>query len=189
MKHAIMMTVLLFSLHAHAGEDAGRYDRHHGFALPSGAWLLAVEFPSIPGAPPPPPAFKETLTLHALGTVSESNTLLNENSYNPALGMGCGFTGPGGSLELNCNGSEGTGSWRRTGRKTIAFVVVKFVYDGMTNEHVGYLRVSSERAVIDGNQLTQESEFTLTEFLVGADLDTAIAVPLGGANSVGYRIH
>lgn len=189
MKHVIMMTVLLFSLHSYAGDDAARDDRHHGFVLPSGAWLLTVEFPSIPGAPPPPPAFKETLTFHALGTASESNTLLNENSYNPTLGMGCGFTGPGGSLELNCNGSEGTGSWRRTGGKTISFVIVKFVYDGITNEHVGYLRVSSERAVIRGKQLIQENEFTLTEFLVGTDLDTAIAIPLGGADSVGYRIH
>lgn len=188
MKHVIMMTVLLFSLNSFADDSTARHDRNYGFVVPSGAWLLTVEFPVIPGAPPPPPAFKETLTLHALGTASESNTLLNENSYNPALGMGCGFTGPGGSLELNCNGSEGTGSWRRTGRRTISFVIVKFAYDGITNEHVGYLRVSSERAVISGNQLIQDSQFTLTEFLVGTDLDTAIAIPLGGADSVGYRI-
>lgn len=188
MKYVIMMTVLLFSLNSFADNNTARHDLSYGFAVPSGAWLLTVEFPAIPGAPPPPPAFKETLTFHALGTASESNTLLNENSYNPALGMGCGFTGPGGSLELNCNGSEGTGSWRRTGVRTISFVIVKFVYDGITNEHVGYLRVSSDRAVISGSQLVQESEFTLTEFLVGTDLDTAIAIPLGGADSVGSRI-
>ena len=188
MKNVIMMTALLFSLNSFADGDAAMLDQNHEFAIPSGAWLLTVEFPTVPGAPPPPPAFKETLTLHPLGTASESNTLLNENSYNPALGMGCGFTGPGGSLELNCNGSEGTGSWRRTGRQTISFVIVKFAYNGITNEHVGYLRVSSERAVISGDELIQESEFTLTEFLVGTDLDTAIAIPLGGADSVGYRI-
>lgn len=188
MKNVIMMTALLFSLNSFADGDAAMLDQNHEFVIPSGAWLLTVEFPTVPGAPPPPPAFKETLTLHPLGTASESNTLLNENSYNPALGMGCGFTGPGGSLELNCNGSEGTGSWRRTGRQTISFVIVKFAYNGITNEHVGYLRVSSERAVISGDELIQESEFTLTEFLVGTDLDTAIAIPLGGADSVGYRI-
>lgn len=188
MKYATTMALLLFSLHALASEDPAGLDRVYGFAVPSGAWLLTVEFPTVPGQPPPPPAFKETLTLHPLGTASESNTLLNENSYNPALGMGCGFTGPGGSLELNCNGSDGTGNWRRTGRTTISFVIVKFVYDGVTNQHVGYLRVRSDRAVIDGNRLKQDSEFTLTEFLVGTDLDTAIAIPLGGADSVGHRI-
>lgn len=189
MKYVASMAILLISLNSLAADKSAKHGRGHGFIVPSGAWLLSVEFPSVPGAPPPPPAFKEMLTLHPLGTASESNTLLNENSYNPAVGMGCGFTGPGGSLELNCNGGEGTGSWRRTGRKTISFVVVKFAYDGVTNEHVGYLRVRSDRAVIDGDRLIQESEFTLTEFLVGTDLSTAIAIPLGGADSVGYRIH
>lgn len=188
MKHVITIAILLFSLNSLAADESAKFDRAYGFVLPSGAWLLTVEFPLVPGAPPPPPAFKETLTLHPLGTASESNTLLNENSYNPALGMGCGFTGPGGSLELNCNGSEGTGSWRRTGRKTISFVIVKFIYDGVTNAHVGYLRVSSDRAIINGNELIQKRDFTLTEFLVGTDIDTAIAIPLGGADSVGYRI-
>jgi hypothetical protein len=188
MKQIIIAAVLLFSLNAYAKDEIAELDRAYGFAVPSGAWLLTVEFPTVPNAPPPPPAFKETLTLHPLGTASESNTLLNENSYNPALGMGCGFTGPNGALELNCNGSDGTGSWRRTGRQTISFVIVKFAYDGITNEHVGYLRVSSKRAVIRGNQLIQESDSTLTEFLVGTDLNTAVPIPLGGADSVGYRI-
>jgi len=188
MKQLLMMAVLLFSLNAYADGDAAKFDPSYGFTIPSGAWLLSVEFPAVPGAPPPPPAFKETLTLHPLGTASESNTLLNENSYNPALGMGCGLTGPGGSPELNCNGSEGTGSWRRTGRRTISFVIVKFVYDGVTNEHVGYLRVTSKRAYIRGNRLIQKSEDTLTEFLVGKDLNDATPIPLGGADSVGYRI-
>lgn len=188
MKIALSLALLSLSLGCLAATSSAEPDRGYGFAMPAGAWLLTVEFPAVPGAPPPPPAFRETLTLHPLGTASESNTLLNENSYNPALGMGCGFTGPGGSLELNCNGSEGTGTWRRTGRNTISFVIVKFVYDGLTNEHVGYLRVRSDRAVIRGDALIQQSGFTLTEFLVGPDLATAVAVPLGGADSTGYRI-
>ncbi|MEM7281753.1 MAG: hypothetical protein AAF438_09015 [Pseudomonadota bacterium] len=186
MRILLFMICMLGGLNPLAADELEK--RYPSFGLPAGAWLLTVEFPVVPGAPPPPPAFKETLTLHALGTVSESNTLLNENSYNPALGMGCGFTGPGGSLELNCNGSEGTGSWKRTGRKTVSFIVVKFVYDGVTNQHVGYLRVSSKRAVINGNKIKQDADFTLTEFLVGADIESAIAIPLGGANSSGIRI-
>ena len=162
--------------------------RSFQFAGPVGAWLVDVEFPAIPGAPPPPPPFKETLTFHALGSVSESNTLLNENSYNPALGMGCGFTGPGGALEVNCNGSDGTGVWQRTGRNTLSFVVVKLVFDGATNAQVGYLRIRSDNVRFHKNQLIQDSGDSLTELLIGTDLETAIPVPFGGANSVGRRI-
>lgn len=166
---------------------ASASDRNYVFAGPSGAWLLDVEFPVVPGAPPPPPAFRETLTFHVLGTVSESNTLLNENSYNPALGQGCGFTGPGGSLELNCNGSNGTGSWRRIAHDKLSFVVLKFVYDGATNAHIGYLRVSG-RLSFSNKQIRQESGDSLTAFLIGTDLDTAIPIPLGGADAIGQRI-
>lgn len=163
-------------------------DRVYHFAGPVGAWLVDVEFPTVPGAPPPPPPFKETLTFHALGTVSESNTLLNENSYNPALGMGCGFTGPGGALELNCNGSEGTGTWRRTGRNTLSFVVLKLVFDGETNAQVGYLRVRSDNVRFHRNRLVQDSGSSITELLIGTDIETAVPVPFGGAGAVGQRI-
>lgn len=163
-------------------------NRGYLFAGPSGAWLLTVEFPAVPGAPPPPPAFTETLTFHALGTVSESNTLLNPSSYNPSLVDGCGFTGPGGSPQLNCNGSEGTGTWRRTGRHTLSFVILKFVFDGVTNEHVGYVRIRSNNVRFSRNRIEQDAADSLTEFLIGTDLETAIAIPFGGANSTGSRI-
>lgn len=188
MKHAITMAILLFSLNSLAADEPAKFERNHGFVVPSGAWLLTVEFPSVPGAPPPPPAFKETLTLHPLGTASESNTLLNENSYNMALGTGCGFTGPGGALELNCNAGDGTGVWRRTGRRTLSFVVVKFIYDGATNTHVGYVRVTGENIRFSKNELVQDAGSSLTEFLIGTDTSTAIAIPLGGANAQGTRI-
>ncbi len=157
------------------------------FAGPAGTWVVDVEFPVVDGAPPPPPPFKEVLAFHALGTLSETNTLLNENSHNPGLGQGCGFTGPGGSLELNCNGSDGYGSWRRTGRNKLSFVFVKVIFDGQNN-HVGYLRVSAKRMRFRGNKIEQRADDGLTEFLVGTDIDTAIAVPLGGADSQGLRV-
>jgi len=163
-------------------------NRGYLFAGPSGAWLLTVEFPAVPGSPPPPPAFTETLTFHALGTVSESNTLLNPSSYNPSLVDGCGFTGPGGSPQLNCNGSEGTGTWRRTGRHTLSFVILKFVFDGVTNEHVGYVRIRSNNVRFSRNRIEQDAADSLTEFLIGTDLETAIPIPFGGANSTGSRI-
>lgn len=191
MKYSIYerMTIrtLLVMLGLFAAATANATDRPYIFAGPAGAWLLDVEFAAVPGQPPPPPAFKETLTFHVLGTVSESNTLLNENSYNPAFGQGCGFTGPGGSLELNCNGSDGTGTWRRVGRNKLSFIVLKFAYDGKTNQHVGYLRVSGELN-FSGNDIRQSSLDSLTEFLVGTDLETAKAIPLGGADAVGQRI-
>ena len=163
-------------------------DREYVFGGPTGAWLLDVEFPAVPDMPPPPPPFKETLTFHVLGTVTESNTLLHENSYNPARGEGCGFTGPKRELELNCNGSNGTGSWRRTGRRTLSFVVLKFVYDGATNAHVGFLRVSGN-LTFSGNEIRQASGDSLTEILIGTDPDSAIPIPLGGADAFGKRIH
>ncbi len=167
--------------------DANERHRSFHYSGPIGAWVLEVEFPAVDGAPPPPPPFRETLTFHALGTVSESNTLLNENSYNPAFGQGCGFTGPAGSLELNCNGSEGTGSWRRTDRNALSFVVVKFVYDGVTNAHVGFLRVQGTLK-FKGDSIAQDSSESLTEILIGTDYESAIAIPLGGANASGTRI-
>ena len=182
----VLIAVLAVSVTLPASASGSGHNNYF-FAGPTGAWVLNVEFPATPGGPPPPPPFVETLTFHALGTLSESNTLLNENSYNPAFGQGCGFTGPGGSLELNCNGSEGTGSWRRTGRHSLSFVVVKLVYDGITNEQVGYLRVSGNLR-FRKDKITQDAGESLTEFLIGKDIETAIAIPLGGANAEGIRI-
>ncbi|MEM7282583.1 MAG: hypothetical protein AAF438_13250 [Pseudomonadota bacterium] len=170
-----------------ASDTSSGGDEHYFFAGPGGAWVVDVEFPFVDGAPPPPPPFKEILTFHALGTVSETNTLLNESSYVPGLGQGCGFTGPGGLLELNCNGGDGYGTWRRTGRNTLSFVFVKLVFDGQNN-HVGYLRVTANRMKFHGNRLEQSARHGLTEFLVGTDIAAAVAIPLGGADSSGTRI-
>lgn len=186
--HILCAILLAAGLTATTTAASGDSPRYGAPAIPDGAWLLDVEFPAVPGAPPPPPAFKETLTFHTFGTVTEINTLLNENSYNPALGQGCGFTGPGGALELNCNGSIGTGTWRRTGGRTLSFVVIKFLFDGETNAHVGYLRVSSDVVRFGRNGIRQRAEDSLTEVLIGTDLDTAIAIPFGGANASGKRI-
>jgi len=183
----ILAAAAALSMSAITRADANDQHRNFHFSSPIGAWILDVEFPAVDGAPPPPPPFRETLTFHALGTVSESNTLLNENSYNPAFGQGCGFTGPGGALELNCNGGEGTGSWKRTDRNTLDFVAVKLVYDGMTNAHVGFLRVRGT-LTFRGDRIAQDSAESLTEFLIGTDYETAIAIPLGGANASGVRI-
>lgn len=186
-KILILAAAANLSISAIPQAEAGELHRNLPFSTPIGAWILNVEFPAVDGAPPPPPAFRETFTFHALGTMSESNTLLNENSYNPAFGQGCGFTGPGGSLELNCNGSEGAGSWRRTDRNTLDYVVVKLVYDGVTNAHVGFLRVRGTLH-FRGNRISQDAAEGLTEILIGTDYETAIAIPLGGANASGIRI-
>ena len=65
--------------------------------------------------------------------------------------------------------------------------LVKLVFDGQNN-HVGYLRVSAKRMRFRGNKIEQRAEDGLTEFLVGTDIEAAIAIPLGGADSRGLRI-
>lgn len=179
----LCMLLIGLSLVAQAVADD---DKQRFRPQPSGAWLLEVTFPPGPGAPPP---FLETLTFHVGGTVTESNTALNANSYVASLGQGCGFSGPGGALEFNCNGSDGSGSWRRTGSRTLAFTIVKFVFDGETNEHVGFLRVSSSKVTFGRDGIRQDAADSLTEFLIGTDLQTAIPIPFGGADATGRRVH
>ena len=177
LRHFALAVFLMFGLGVALNSYAdGKNDDDDGHGGPVGTWVLDIEFPAVPGAPPPPPPFKELLTFHKGGTVSESNTLLNENSYNPAFGMGCGFTGPGGAPELGCNASDGQGVWRRSGHSSVAFVFMKLVFDGATNAHVGYLRVTSHRLDIGEDELSQDPAFTLTEFLIGTDIDTAVAI-------------
>jgi hypothetical protein len=44
---------------------------------PVGTWLITVTFPDNPAGPPAPPPFKEFLTLHHNGTLTETNTTLH----------------------------------------------------------------------------------------------------------------
>ena len=131
---------------------------------PVGTFVLTV---SSAGAP----TFKELLTLHPGGTISETNTTLHPNSANPFF---------------NFNGSDGHGTWERGPAKTVVFKFVKIVFDGSTNEHVGYLVVDAT-ARIDGNSFT--NLVSDVNILLGPDLFNPVGlIPLGPTDAVGTRI-
>ncbi len=134
----------------------------------TGTWLIDVVFPPETGVP----GFKEIITFHPGGTLSESNTTLHANSANPFF---------------NFNGSDGHGTWRYKRNRRVSFKLVKLVFDGVTNEHIGYLRVTSTVS-IDNGMLIQDAADSLTELILGPDIETGIVQPFGGADAVGRRI-
>ena len=130
---------------------------------PEGTYLVTV---TAPGTPP----FKELITLHAGGTLSETNTTLHPNSANPFFPF---------------NGSDGYGIWSRGSNKTVELKVVKMVFDA-DNAHIGYLVVEAT-ALIDGDEFTNlESDVNI---LIGPDLFNPFnVIPLGSTDAVGTRI-
>lgn len=141
----------------------------------SGAWLTTVAFPpGPPGAPPGPPPFKSLITFHDGGTVSETNTTLHANSANPMLDF---------------NGSEGYGRWKRVhGSCALEYVTLKLVFDGTSNQHVGYLRVRA-RLTIAGHEISGVPEDSSVDLLLGLDPDAPLAVlPFGGSFVNGNRV-
>ncbi len=131
---------------------------------PEGTFVLTV-------TPMDAPPFQELLTFHKGGTVSETNTTLHPNSSNEFFAF---------------NGSDGYGAWERGRGDTVVFKFVKLVFDGDTNEHVGYL-------VVDATALIEDDQFTNLEsdvnILIGPDLfDPLDVIPLGSADRVGTRI-
>ncbi len=133
---------------------------------PEGTFILTVP-PPVPGLPP----VKELLTLHEGGTISETNTQVHANSATPFF---------------NFNGSDGYGSWARDTQHNVVFKIVKMLFDGDTNVHIGYLVVEGT-ASIDGEAFTVlQSEANL---LVGPDLFAPFeVVPLGPAQASGWRV-
>ena len=131
---------------------------------PEGTFILTV---TASGAP----VFKELITLHRGGTISETNTTLHPNSANPFFPF---------------NGSDGYGAWERGPGQTVVIKVVKMVFDGETNEHIGYL-------VVEATALIRDDEFTNLEsdvnILIGPDLFNPFdVIPLGPTDAVGRRI-
>ncbi len=132
---------------------------------PEGTFVITVTFPM--GVPP----FQELLTFHKGGTISETNTTLHPNSSSPFFSF---------------NGSDGYGAWERGSDDTVVFKFVKLVFDGVTNEHFGYL-VATRIALIENDQFTSlESDVNL---LIGPDLFNPLGViPFGSSDAVGTRI-
>ncbi len=131
---------------------------------PEGTFILTV---TAKGTPP----FQELLTLHKGGTISETNTTLHPNSANPSFPF---------------NGGDGYGAWRRGPAGTVILKVVKMVFDGDTNEHVGYLVVDATALIVGDTFTNLESDVNI---LIGPDLfDPLDVIPLGPTDAVGTRI-
>ncbi len=131
---------------------------------PEGTFVLTV---TPMGAPP----FQELLTFHKGGTISETNTTLHPNSANEFFPF---------------NGSDEYGAWKRGPAGTVILKFVKMVFDGNTNEHIGYLVVDAT-ALIAGDTFTNlESDVNI---LIGPDLFNPFdVIPLGPTDAVGTRI-
>lgn len=146
---------------------------------PVGTWLLEVTF--LSGNPPP---FKEMITLHAGGTVTETNATLNAAS---------GFLPP----PLNLVGSDGQGSWQRLPGGMINISVTKLAFCGplavgfcagaLPGQQLGYLRLNL-KAKVSGNSLTVAANGSSTQLVLGLD-PTAPGIDFGPATATGFRLH
>jgi hypothetical protein len=147
---------------------------------PVGTWLLTVSFSS--GNPPP---FKEILTLHTGGTVTETNSALNGAS---------GWLAP---PALNLVGSDGQGTWQRLPQGKIGVSFSKMVFcgpaqnpfcgPGQEGQQLGYLVVNF-KARISGDSLTVDPADSSTVLILGSD-PTGPVIPFGSAASTGIRLH
>jgi len=146
---------------------------------PVGTWLLEVTF--LSGSPPP---FKEMITLHAGGTVTETNGTLNAAS---------GFLPP----PLNLVGSDGQGTWQRLPGGMIGVSLTKLVFcgpasvafcgAGQQGQQLGYLRLTLT-ARVTGTSLTVAADNSSTELVLGPD-PTAPGINFGPASATGFRLH
>jgi hypothetical protein len=146
---------------------------------PVGTWLLDVTF--LSGNPPP---FKEMITLHSGGTVTETNATLNAAS---------GLLPP----PFNLVGSDGQGVWERLPGGLIGVSVTKLVFcgpasvafcvDGQEGQQLGYLRLRL-KATVAGNSLTVAASDSSTELVLGPD-PTAPGINFGPASVTGFRLH
>jgi hypothetical protein len=146
---------------------------------PVGTWLLEVTF--LIGNPPP---FKEMITLHAGGTVTETNATLNAAS---------GFLPP----PLNLVGSDGQGSWQRLPGGMVGISVTKLAFCGpvavgfcaglLPGQQLGYLRLQL-KAKVSGNSVTVAADDSKTELVLGLD-PTAPGIDFGAASATGFRLH
>ena len=146
---------------------------------PVGTWVLTVSFAG--GNPPP---FKEILTLHHGGTVTETNGSLNAAS---------GLLPP----PFNLIGSDGQGTWQRMPGGMIGVAFSKIVFcsaasfafcaPGQEGQQLGYLQVRFQ-ARISGDTLTVDPANSSTVLILGPDPGGPV-VDFGSAASAGVRLH
>jgi hypothetical protein len=153
---------------------------------PEGSWLLDVSFPAQLGNPPL--RFREIVTIHAGGTLTETNSALNAASG--VLGFPNGF---------GLIGSDGQGTWRRTQHGQIETVFRKMVFCGTATaglcnqfsksagQHLGYLVVRLT-ANVKGDVLDSPLGGSDTNLVIGETPDSPVVVPFGMAAATGVRL-
>lgn len=153
---------------------------------PEGSWLLTVSFPAQAGNPPL--SFKEIVTLHAGGTLTETNSTLNAASG--VLGFAEGSFG--------LIGSDGQGTWQHAQRGQIETVFRKMVFCGTavglcnqfgksSGQLLGYLVVRLT-ATVKGDSLDSPLGSSDTNLVVGETPDSPIVIPFGTAAATGTRL-
>ena len=161
---ALISVLALVSAPAHAGKNK-----------PVGTWLISVSIPDGQGDLPALAPFQQLITFGKHGAVSETNSALHANS-----------AVPGGAL--NFNGSDGYGEWEKK-KKMTHYKIVKLLFDGITNEFLGYMVITGS-ASVDGDVFTQSAEDSNIELVFGADPlnPDALRATFGGADAIGHRV-
>lgn len=161
-----------------ASQPAAAQGQSAAHPNPVGTWLLEVTF--LSGDPPP---FKEMITLHSGGTVTETNATLSAAS---------GFLPP----IFNLVGSDGQGAWERLPGGMVGVSLTKLVFcgpasafcaPGQEGQQFGYLRLNF-KAKVAGNSLTVAATDSSTELVPGPD-PNAPGINFGPAASTGFRLH
>jgi len=143
---------------------------------PVGTWLITLTIPAGQGDLPPPEPFQQLISFNKNGTVTETDNTLHANSAAP------GET-------LNFNGSDGLGVWDKGPKKTTRYRILKMVYDGITNDFLGFL-VMEGTATIEGDVFTQSAADSDIALVFGSDPEDPLAsrARYGGADAVGSRV-
>lgn len=187
MRHSKLMRFAVASLVAGLASAAAASPPAQSNAnLPEGSWLLTVNFPAQAGNPPL--SFKEIVTLHAGGTMTETNSALNAASG--VLGFGDGSFG--------LIGSDGQGTWQRAKSGQIETVFRKMVFCGtavglcnqfgkLPGQLFGYLVVRLT-ATVKGDSLDSPLGSSDTNLVVGETPDSPIVIPFGTATATGTRL-
>lgn len=148
-------------------------NQHANTYRPSGAWLLTINYPAFVGIPP----FQEILVFHDGGTVSETNATLHANSANPGFPF---------------NASPGYGSWENAGDRRAAFEFTKLLFDGLTNQHVGYLVVSGKLTITGDTASQTDPADASVALYICADVtqypDTCIVDQFPAPTATGRRL-